>query len=184
MPRNTALLLIDVQEGFRDPYWGKRNNPQAEENIAKLLTAFRSNDRPIFHIQHLSRSSYSPLFPGKTGVEFMEFVQPQLGERIFKKQVNSAFIGTELEKVLHNVKISSLIIVGISTDHCVSTSVRMAANLGFETYLVADATIAFERTGYDGTTYSADDVHAITLASLHQEFATVMNTADVLKMEF
>lgn len=184
MSKNTALILIDIQNGFLDPYWGKRNNPQAEENIAKLLATFRSKNRPIFHIQHLSRLSHSPLSPNKAGVAFMECAQPKLGERIFQKQVNSAFIGTQLETILRNIKIDSLIMAGISTDHCVSTSVRMAANLGFETYVVADATIAFERTGFDGTTYSADVVHAIALASLHKEFATVMNTAAILKMKF
>lgn len=178
----SALLLIDVQRGFHDPYWGKRNNPEAEENIKKLLKTFRAQKRTIFHAQHLSQTLASPLYPGKPGVEFMDFATPILGERVFQKNVNSAFIGTQLEEILRKQSIDTLLLAGISADHCVSTSARMSANLGFKTYVIADATIAFERRGFDGTHYPADIVHAVTMASLHNEFATVITTAKALEM--
>lgn len=182
MPKTHALLLIDVQRGFDDPFWGKRNNPRAEENIQKLLSIFRDRKKPIIHIQHLSRSLDSPLHPKESGVEFMNFAKPIFGERIFQKNVNSAFIGTNLEEILRQDGITDLVVVGISTDHCVSTTVRMAANLGFNTWLIADATIAFERKAYDGTCYPADTVHAVALASLHDEFSTVMNTNRAIEL--
>lgn len=182
MPKRISLLLIDVQSGFYDPFWGKRNNPQAEENIKKLLTVFREKKNPVIHVQHLSHSLSSPLHPEQAGVEFMDFAKPLPGEAVFQKHVNSAFIGTALEQTLHDEGIDTLVIAGISTDHCVSTSTRMAANLGFTTWLVADATIAFGRTGFDGTYYEADTVHAVALASLHEEFSTVMNTNTVLDL--
>lgn len=103
----------------------------------------------------------------------MGFAKPVFGERIFQKNVNSAFIGTQLEETLHTNEIDTIVIAGVSTDHCVSTTARMASNLGFNTYVIADATIAFERKGYDDTCYSADAVHAIALASLHNEFSTL-----------
>lgn len=115
-------------------------------------------------------------------MEFQEFAQPVHGEYVFQKNVNSAFIGTLLEKTLKRNKIKTLVVVGISTDHCVSTTVRMAGNLGFKTFVVSDATIAFERIGFDGSQYSAESVHEITLASLHNEFATVINTKDVIDL--
>lgn len=180
MQNGTTLLLINIQKGFSYPLWEKRNNPQAEQNMTKLLALFRSRSQPIFHVQHLSRNSSSPLNPQHSGVQFMEFSKPMPNEPIFQKQVNSAFIGTNLEKELRQADISKLVIVGISTDHCVSTTARMAANLGFETFIVADATIAFERVGFDGTLYSAETVHALALASLHGEFATVLNTTDLI----
>ncbi len=182
MSEKIALLLIDVQNGFHDSYWGKRNNPQAEENIEKLLVAFRKKSKPVFHVQHLSLTPHSPLVSNQPGVEFMDFAKPMLGERIFQKNVNSAFIGTQLEEILRNNRIDTIVIAGISTDHCVSTSTRMASNLGFNTYVIADATIAFERIGFDGERYSADVVHAIALASLHEEFSTVMNTNAALNL--
>lgn len=182
MPQNISLLLIDVQCGFHDSYWGKRNNEEAEDNIKKLLFTFRKNNKPVFHVQHLSLTLNSPLAPNHPGVEFMDFAKPILGERIFQKNVNSAFIGTQLEEVLRNNGINTIVIAGISTDHCVSTSTRMASNLGFNTYVIADATIAYERMGFDGIRYSADAVHAISLASLHNEFSTVTDTNSIMKL--
>jgi len=179
--RKTALLVIDVQKGFDDPFWGKRNNPNAEKNIALLLSEWRKNLRPIVHIQHCSVEPNSPLRPGQPGNEFKDEARPLDGERQFTKTVNSAFIGTELEKYLQEHDISSLVIVGLTTDHCVSTSTRMAGNLGFKVVLVSDATATFDREGYDGGLYSADDLHKINLVSLNGEFCIVRSTEEVLK---
>lgn len=180
MTNKPALILVDVQKGLLDPYWGNRNNLQAEDNIASLLSAFRQAERPIFHVQHLSQSPLSPLRPDQVGVEFMDFIKPRSNEPIFQKNVNSAFIGTKLEETLRNNKITSLIMAGVSTDHCVSTSVRMAANLGFDVTVVADATFTFDRKGLNGKIYSAAEVHDITLASLQDEFAKITNTHDII----
>jgi len=92
LPKNTALIIIDVQKGFDDPIWGRRNNPEAEENIAKLLDSWRRTVRPIFHIQHLSRQVNSPLRSGVAGCEIKVIVNPIAGEQLIQKSVNSAFI--------------------------------------------------------------------------------------------
>jgi nicotinamidase-related amidase len=176
-----ALLVIDVQKGLDDPSWGKRNNPEAESNIAFLLSRWRKQKLPIIHIRHCSVMPNSPLRPGLPGNAYKEEAQPLPGEKQFSKSVNSAFIGTGLEQYLHEQDISSLVIVGLTTDHCVSTSVRMAGNLGFDVTLVSDATATFDRKGYDGARYSADDIHKINLASLNGEFCTVRSTEHVLK---
>jgi nicotinamidase-related amidase len=57
----------------------------------------------------------------------------------------------------------------------------MAANLGFRVTVVSDATATFERTGPDGTRYDADVMHRVALASLHGEFAEVLESAAVLQ---
>jgi nicotinamidase-related amidase len=181
LPENTALLIIDVQKGFDDPqHWGPRNNPQAEENIATLLELWRERNRPVFHIQHLSRDPQSPLRPGQIGCEFKDVVKPLANEPVIQKEVNSAFIGTNLQELLEEKGFKTLLMVGLTTNHCVSTTTRMAGNFGYETYVVADATATFDRIGPDGRTHKAEDVHSISLANLHQEFATVLNTADIL----
>jgi nicotinamidase-related amidase len=179
--RKTALLVIDVQKGLDDPSWGKRNNPDAESNIALLLSEWRKHELPIIHIRHYSVGSNSPLRPELPGNEFKEEAQPLPEEKQFSKSVNSAFIGTELEKYLQEHQISSLVIVGLTTDHCVSASTRMAADLGFNVTLISDATATFEREGYDGALYSADDIHKINLVSLHGEFCIVRSTEEVLE---
>ena len=177
---NTALLIVDVQHGFDEPYWGVRNNSDAEVNIANLLKAWRRTKRPVIHAQHMSVMSNSPLRPNQPGNAFKPEAMPIPGERIFQKKVNSAFIGTELEAYLHQNNISELVIVGITTDHCVSTTTRMAANLGFKAIVVADATATFDRIGPDGEHCSAEQIHRFALASLHGEFATICRSRDLL----
>ena len=175
-----ALLLIDVQKGFDEPVWGQRNNPDAEANIARLLARWRENGQPVIHIRHCSLEPGSPLRPDQPGNDFKDVAQPEVGEEQFCKTVNSSFIGTGLEAHLHEQGISSLVIVGLTTDHCVSTTTRMAGNLGYDVTLVSDATATFDRTGPDGVHYNADQMHAINLASLNGEFCTVKQTEQVL----
>lgn len=177
---DAALLIIDVQQGFDSTEWGERSNPGAESNIVRLLAAWRSAGRPVIHVQHLSTSPDSPLHPDNPGSELKPEVAPRDGEPLIRKRVNSAFIGTELEALLRARGIDGLVIVGLTTNHCVSTTTRMAGNLGFETVVVGDATAAFGATGHDGRRHPADDVHAVSLANLHGEFATVSSTDDVL----
>ena len=110
------------------------------------------------------------------GNEFKEIVLPIIGEQIIKKNVNSAFIGTNLKEQLDNANISKLAIVGLTTDHCVSTTTRMAGNYGYDTFLVSDATATFNKKGIEGQNYSAELIHETALASLNGEFATVVNT--------
>lgn len=177
----TALLIIDVQKGLDDPSLGKRNNPQAESNMALLLSQWRKRRLPVVHIRHCSVEPGSPLRPGLPGNAFKEEVQPLPGEKQFDKSVNSAFIGTGLDEYLRDQGISSLVIVGLTTEHCVSASTRMASDLGFDATLVADATAAFEHQGHDGVLYSANDVHNINLASLNGEFCSIRSTEEVLQ---
>jgi nicotinamidase-related amidase len=179
--KKTALLVIDVQKGLDDPSWGQRNNPDAESNIALLLSAWRKHELPVIHIRHCSVVPNSPLRPERPGNAFKEEAQPLPGEKQFSKLANSAFIGTELEQYLREQDISSLMIVGLTTDHCVSASTRTAADLGFDVTLISDATATFDREGHDGTRYPANDIHKINLASLNGEFCTVRSTEEVLK---
>ena len=177
-----ALILIDIQKGFDNiEYWGgQRNNPGAEENTRELLLLWREHHLPVFHIQHCSSNPSSLLHETNIGNEFMNLVKPINNEPVIKKNVNSAFIGTNLKEQLDNAKITKLVIVGLTTDHCVSTTTRMAGNYGFDVFLVADATATFNKKGLDGQNYSAELIHQTALASLNEEFAKVVTT-DFLK---
>ena len=181
LPTNAALITVDVQKGFDDPRWGRRNNPQAESNIQRLLEAWRKSHMPVFYIQHCSKLADSPLTPSTPGNEIKDIVAPLSEEPVIRKNVNSAFIGTDLESQLRRKGIATLVIVGITTDHCVSTTARMAGNMGFDAYVVSDATATFNRTGPDGKTYNAEVIHEVNLASLHNEVATVVNTEMILE---
>jgi nicotinamidase-related amidase len=175
-----ALLLIDVQQGLDAPRYGTRNNPDAERRIAALLEGWRQARWPVIHVQHMSQEPDSPLRPGEPGNRFKSEALPLDGEPVFQKTVNSAFIGTALEAHLRREGIRDLVVAGLTTDHCVSTTVRMAGNLGFRVVVVNDATATFERTGPDGARYTAEQMHGAALASLHGEFAEVRSAREVL----
>jgi nicotinamidase-related amidase len=180
---NPALILIDIQKGFEDEdikYWGgRRNNPEAETNARKILDFWRQNNLPVFHIQHCSTNPKSKFAEGKTGNCFQDIIKPNVGEKIIKKNVHSAFIGTDLKQQLDNSNIKKLIIVGLTTDHCISTTARMAGDYGYKTFVVSDATATFDKEGADGKKYPADIIHDTALASLHKEFVTVIKTEEL-----
>lgn len=177
-----VLLLIDVQKGFEDSaYWGPRNNPAADQNIETLLTSFRKNNLPVIHVQHMSTEERSPLRPGQSGNEFKAYARPLTQEPVFQKNVNSAFIGTRLENYLREHGHEMLVIAGITTNHCVSTTTRMAGNLGFKVFLAADACHAFDFKSLDGKTLPAELMHEVGLAELNGEFATVESTNQILE---
>ena len=178
-----ALLIIDVQKAIDADYHaavGPRNNLDAERNIARLLAAWRQSHRPIIHIRHDSTFATSAYRPGQSGNEFKKEVAPVPGERIVRKQTNSAFIGTGLENQLRQDGIETLVIAGVSTNNSVEATVRMAGNLGFQTYLVADACFTFARRDFHGRLRTADEVHSLSLANLDGEYCTVLDTDTAL----
>ena len=181
LPDNAALILIDVQDGLDDPYWGVRNNPDAEQNMVRLLTAWREQGRPVYFIHHQSKLPQSPLRPGQPGNAIKQIVAPRPDEPVISKTENSAFIGTDLEARLRAAGHETLVLIGLTTDHCVSTTTRMAKNLGFAPVVVSDATATFDRVSpLSGRHYTADEIHEAELTSLNGEFAVVAGTDAVL----
>jgi len=178
--QNAALLIIDVQNGFDEPCWGRRNNPEMEARIVELLDAWRASKRPVIHAKHMSVDPASPLRPGQAGNDFKIRMTPMPGEYVVEKRVNSCFIGTALEAELRRRCHDTLVIVGMTTNHCVSTTARMAGNLGFDAWVVSDATATFDRVGPDGIKYPAEQIQSIALSDLNGEFGRVVDTVTVL----
>lgn len=177
-----ALIVVDVQRAFDE--WeaaGKRrNNPDAVARIVDLLTAFRAHGAPIFHIRHEGTKPNSSFLPSRSGYAVKDEAREAPGEAVIVKHVNSAFIGTDLESRLRAGNITTLVICGATTNHCVETTTRMAGNLGFDARLVRDAIWTFERIGPDGDTHSAEEIHAMTLSNLNGEFARIVTTHEVI----
>lgn len=175
-PARTALIVVDVQEAFaeRAAAGERRNNPDAEARIAELLAAFRDAGAAVIHIRHASTEPGSRLRPERPGYAAMEVAREREGEPVLAKHVNSAFIGTDLEARLRAAGIETVAIVGATTNHCCETTARMAGNLGFRTLFVRDATWTFDRAGLDGAAIPAETIHAVTLANLADEFATIV----------
>ena len=176
----TALLIIDMQIGMSWPSSGARNNPEAEVAIASLLAEWRARGAPILHVRHISRTPGSPFWPGQPGVEFQPLLAPLDSEHVMEKNVPDAFANTGLERWLRVRSISSVVIVGVSTNNSVEATARSAGNLGFKTYVVSDATFAFAKSDFDGRARSAQEVHAMALANLHGEYATVISSKEAL----
>ncbi|MEO5494631.1 MAG: cysteine hydrolase family protein [Sphingomonas sp.] len=176
LPTNTALLVIDMQVGFDDPSWGARNNSDAEEKAAALIAAWRAQGAPVIHVHHDSPEPDGRLRRGTPGNLPKPETRPIDGECVYRKAFNSAFIGTSLDEDLRAMGADTLVIVGLTTNHCVSTTVRMASNLGFLTFVAADATAAFDRANLDGRIRTAADVHDAALSDLQGEFAEVVSS--------
>jgi nicotinamidase-related amidase len=184
MHNSIALLLIDFQKAFdnQEYFGGNRNNPNAEQNAKLLLDYFRKNSLPVIHTRHNSLFNQSPLRKGQGGNEFIDILTPLPDELIIEKNVNSAFIGTNLQDVLDRTGIKKLIIGGLITNHCVSTTARMAGNYGYEVLVVSDATATFDRKGIDGQLFDSELVHQVSLASLNEEFAEILSTAETIEI--
>lgn len=179
MPLRTALLIIDMQQGMSRADLPARNNSQAESRIGELLAFWRARAAPIVHVRHISRTPGSPFWPGQPGVEFQPSLAPLPGEHVVEKNVPDAFVNTGLERWLHQRDIGALVIVGVSTNNSVESTARSAGNLGFETYVASDATFAFAKQDFNGTSRSADEVHAMSLANLQGEYAIVKPAAEL-----
>lgn len=176
-----TLVIVDMQKGMASPSAGSRNNPDAEDNVAKLLDAWRKADATIVHVRHMSRTLGSSFWPGQVGAEFQERLAPLQSEHIVEKNVPDALINTGLERWLRVRGISKLVIVGVSTNNSVEATARTAGNLGFETQVVSDATFAFDKTDYSGARRTAEEVHAMALSNLDGEYASVISTEELLR---
>jgi nicotinamidase-related amidase len=177
-----TLLVVDVQKAWDDPGLGERNNnPSAERNVARLLEAWRAVDAPIIHVRHRETDPDWPMFhEDDPRFAFKEEAEPRDGEPVLTKEVNSAFIGTDLEERLRAAGATTLVIAAFTTDHCGSTTARMSGNLGFETWFVGDAASTYDREGPDGEVFPADLIHRTGLASLQDEFADVITTDEAI----
>jgi len=183
----TALLLIDVQVGVNLlEHWGgpagRRNNPDAETRQKALLAAFRDAGRKVAFTVHDSRESASPLKASlDTGAQ-IPGLEPGANDIVVRKDVNSGFLGTSLEIQLRRAGVSRLVVAGFFTNFCVETTVRMAGNLGFDTYLVEDACATTNRVGPDGVDHDPDLVHRLSVASQHGEFCTAISSEDAIAL--
>ena len=182
--KNSALLLVDIQKAFLEKdYPGIiRNNEDAEFICGKILKKWRTLNLPVIHVRHSSTNPESKLHKSKPGFEFNDYVIPLKTEMVLTKKVNSAFIGTDLEDILFKGNINTLVIVGMTTNHCISTTVRMSGNLGFNTYLISDSTACYNTKAMNGEIIDCNTIYNATLASLQEEFATVIDSKELFEI--
>lgn len=180
MPSPPVLLLIDLQMAILHPKWGVRNNPGAEERIGALLAFWRARGWPVWHVAHDEANPSSSYHTHGPGNAFRPEFMPWAEETVIRKTVNNAFIGTGLEEALRSQGHNALVVAGVITNNSVDATVRMAGNLGFDTTLVADGCYTFGRADWNGRVWSAEDVHALSLANLDGEYCRVLTAAQIM----
>ena len=178
-----VLLPVDMQQAFDAPSWPPRWNRRVDENGRALLAAWRAVHRPIIHVRHDSVEPGSTLAPGQPGHAFRPGFEPQAGEPLISKSVNSAFIGTDLDLRLKRLGARHVVVFGISTDMCVSTTVRTGANFGWDMLLVPDACDCFNLPDGRGGMIPAEDIQAAHVATLAFEFCRIVSTAELTERQ-
>jgi len=180
---NPALLVIDVQKGIHEEqHWGgNRNNPNAEQNIERLLKHWRQLNFPVIIVQHCSLSPTSPLRSGYQGNELMDFVLMEPREKLIQKSTTSAFVKTDLSQYLELKSISCLIITGFVTNNSVEATARNAGDLGIRAVVVSDATACFDKVAMNGKKYTSDIVHQLSLTNIKDEYALIFTTEKILQ---
>ncbi len=181
LPADTVLIVIDVQEAIDDPRWGPRNNLEAEANIAALIAAWRAEGLPLVHVRHDSVDPASPYAAHGPGHRFKRCAAPLDGETVIGKNANSAFVGAGLEGLLDELGATTLVLCGALTPNSVEATARHAGNLGYQVFIVADACWAVDKVDLRGKRWPAEDVHALSLAHLHGEYGSVVDTATTLR---
>jgi nicotinamidase-related amidase len=176
-----ALVVVDVQRGFDDPSWGRRNNPACDDNIAALVRHWTDQGRPVVLVRHDSTDPASPLHPDAPGNPLKPYVADVAPDLIVAKSVNSSFHGSpDLDAWLRENDVPGIVVCGITTNHCCETTARVGGNLGHDVLYALDATHTFDRTGPGGDVVTADELARVTAANLHGEFATVVSTQQLL----
>jgi len=180
--KHTALVIIDAQEGIKEAaHWGgNRNNPQAENNISKLLGHWRKVNLPVIIVQHCSRELNSPFRLDRPGNKLMDFVQLHPNEKLVQKATASAFINTDLFQFVEQKNIDGLVVTGFVTNNSVESTARNSGDFGINTTVVSDATACFDKITVNGTKFTSDVVHALSLANLKDEYATIMTTEEII----
>ena len=177
-----ALIVIDQQKGIDHPKLGSRNNPNAELIIMELLNVWRERSYPVIHVKHRSSEPNSVFWPEQKGYDFKPEFRPLENEDILIKTVPCAFTNSSLEKMLRQSEVKSIVVVGVATNNSVESTARTGGNLELNVFVVENACFAFEKNDYFGILRSADDVHAMSLANLNGEYATVLSSSNLLKI--
>jgi nicotinamidase-related amidase len=178
-----ALVVVDAQAGFDDPWWGRRNSPACDDNIERVVAEWSHRHRPLVYVRHDSDEPDSPLHPDNPGNRLKPYLtaEPSI---LVTKQVNSAFHGTpDLHAWLTAADVGGIVVCGITTNHCCETTARVGGNLGHRLLFALDATHTFDRAAPDGAMWNADQLAQATAVNLHGEFAHVVSAAELVSSE-
>jgi len=180
---HTALVLIDFQNEY---FMGRLPIPDglaALGQAVKLVEHADAHGIPVYHVRHISDGA---LFTrGSLMSQIHGELTPAAHHRVVQKTTTSTFASTDLHGQLQARGITTLIVAGLMTHMCVSTMARDARQFGVSSYnvlLAADACATRDIDGWDDGVVSHQELHRVTLTALSDNFAQVLNTADLLAL--
>ncbi len=177
---DAALIVIDVQQEFEAPRHGVRDNPDCESNVGLLVQAWTEAGRPIVRVKH-EEAPGGPFGPDTPGYAFKPVVADLAPDLDVTKDVHSAFGGSpSLHEWLQQRGIDQIVICGIQTNRCCETTARVGCDLGYDVVFPVDAMHTFDKAGPDGEVLTGEQLTKATATSLHEYFATVVRTADLV----
>mgnify|MGYP001047658954 CR=1 FL=1 len=142
-------------------------------SLIATVKSIRASTVPIDHI--IIMSDRTPITPSiRQELEHM-------GAQIYWNEVEGSQ-PKKLKQILDDLNCSTVVIIGLTTDHCISTTTRVAGNYGYNTYLVSDATATFNKVRQNGEIFNSELMHNTSLASLKDEFATILSSIELFEM--
>ena len=166
----TALLVVDIQNDLIE------NMPYQMQNCLsiwqQLITNCREKDVEVIYVRHHDEE----LVFGSHGWKIYDGVAPKAGEKIFDKQYNSAFKENSLQEYLASQAFSHLVIIGMATDYCIDTTVKVAFELGYQVTIPKNGT-----TTFDSDFLTAKQLQKHYEAIWHNRFAKVKTIEEILK---
>ena len=177
----TGLVLVDIQNDY---FPGGRMElvgiSAASEKAAELLSLFRDNGWPTFHIQHISvRKGATFFLPDTKGVEIHDCIKPDAGERVIQKSYPNSFRETALLEEVQKAELERLVICGAMSHMCIDATTRAAFDLGYKCVLIEDA-CATRDLEFGGQTIAARQVHGAFMAALGSAYANVLTRSDFM----
>ena len=181
-PASTALLVIDFQQEY---FTGRLPIPDGQKalNKARELIAFADKARiPVYQIQHIAPAGSAVFALDGEGVKFHPQMLPRAGDTVLQKTTVSVFGSTELDRLLKEKGIKTVIIAGLMTHACVAGGARDAAPLGYQVVVASDASATRSITRAAGSSIDANSLHRAALASVEDTLGDVMTTAQIVKL--
>jgi len=176
----SALLVIDAQQSFMaGPRWQRRNNPEFEQNVQRLIDGYRLKGLPVFFFLDSDTSEHFE--PSSPYFKLMDFIQPGEGEPVLIKTSRNCFTTTNLDYLLRRADVKRLVVTGIKTEQCCETTTRVASDLGYEVDFITEATLTFPIPHPDREEeLSAEEVVRRTEYALRDRFARINTVAGLL----
>jgi len=174
----TALLVVDVQESFRQrPYWRDSELPFFVACLRSLIAGAQSRQIPVIQIFHVEDSGPFSLESGHV-VPLRDLLFTP--DTVFKKRSHSALIGSGLDVWLTQHGIRRVIVSGIRTEQCCETTTRHASDLGYQVDYVTDATLTFPMTDRHGREWTPEQIKSRTELVLDARFARITTVEEAL----